>query len=211
LVLLATFNGFSTVYAVTIAEKNQAAALPYVPTSSVACTTTLKFKPAIAEGFDDMHSYLVIGRPDGTQTEVRGGPSHKGSGDMSSGGPVGNPFSCPIPNKWGVVVPYIGPHGKLGVDDTGASVYSPDGDVSEPKGVTKITDTVDGKKSCVLANCIMQVVHAAGKSCQPYTVGTGELRNSNTIISQALAACGVKDPIPAGITATGWGARWFKN
>jgi hypothetical protein len=201
----------TTTYAATIEEKNQVAAIPLVPSTGASCTTTLAFKPAIAEGFDDMHGYLVIGRPDGSQTEVRGGPSHKGSGDPSPMGPVGNPFSCTTSSKWGVVVPYIGPHGKLGTDALGAVLYSPDGNVADPKGITKITETLDGKKACVLANCIMQVVQAAGKSCQLYTVGVGELRNSNTIISQALAACAVKDPLPAGISAPGWGARWFRN
>ncbi|TFY99251.1 hypothetical protein EZ313_22055 [Ramlibacter henchirensis] len=193
----------------TIEEVNQATSPPLIVGSSQACNTTLAFKPAIAEGFDDMHAFLVISRPDGSKTEVRGGPSQKGSGTSSEAGPVGNPFACPVATKWGVVVPYIGPHGKLGTDGSGAAVYSPDGNVPDPKGTTVISKTLDGKKACVIANCIMQVVHAAGKTCQPYTVGVGELRNSNTLVSFALSACGVKDPLPAGITATGWGSAWY--
>ena len=53
-------------------------------------------------------------------------------------------------------------------------------------------------------------MQAAGKSCLPYTVGIGNLRNSNTILSFALASCGVKNPLPAGIKATGWGGSWNK-
>jgi hypothetical protein len=168
----------------------------------------LAFKPAITDNIVDMHGFLVLTRPDGSKTELRGGPSHKGSGDFSDAGPVGNPFKCTISTKWGVVVPYIGPHGKLGTDANGSALYSPDGNVADPKGTTQIAKTVDGKKPCVLANCVMQLMSVAGKSCKPYTVGIGDLRNSNTILTFALRACGVTDPLPTGISAPGWDAAW---
>lgn len=190
--------------AVTVAEKNQATRPPAANGPPEACSISLAFKPAIGEGFDDKHGYLVVTQPNGSKLELRGGPSHRGP--SSSGmGPVGNPFNCSVTTEWGVVVPYVGPHGKLGNDASGKEVFSPDGNVAAPVGVTAITTTADGKKPCAIATCLMQVIQTAGKSCLPYTVGTGELRNSNTIISFALAACGVKNPLPAGIQATGWG------
>lgn len=194
----------------TIAEKNQVLKPPFVTGTSQSCSLTLAFKPAISEGIDDMHGYLVLTRPDGSKTEIRGGPSHKGSGDLSDAGPVGNPFSCPLTTKWGVVVPYVGPHGKIGKDSSGVDLFSPDGNIRDPKGVTNDIKSFDNKKSCVLANCVMQMMHVAGKSCKSYTLGIGELRNSNTIISFALSACGVANPLPPGITATGWGGSWNK-
>lgn len=199
-----------TALAVTVAEKNQARNPPAIAGAPDVCKITLAFKPALLEGIDDMHGYLVVTRPDGSKLELRGGPTHKGPSSPGSLGPVGNPFNCATPTEWGVVVPYIGPHGKLGTDAAGAAVFSPDGNVSAPSGATAITGSADGKKTCAIAGCLMQVMQAAGKSCLPYTVGTGELRNSNTIISFALASCGVKNPLPAGIQATGWGGSWNK-
>lgn len=199
----------STGDAVTVAEKNQATKPPAISGAPEACKITLAFKPAIGEGFEDKHGYLVVTQPSGSKLELRGGPTHRGPSSPGMG-PVGNPFSCSVNTDWGVVVPYIGPHGRLGVDASGVAVFSPDGNVAAPAGVTDITTTADGKKSCVIATCLMQVMQTAGKSCLPYTVGTGELRNSNTIISFALATCGVKDPLPSGIQATGWGGSWQK-
>lgn len=195
--------------AITIAEKNQVTNLPTISGAPDACKISLAFKPAIGDGFNDKHGYLTVTQSNGAKLELRGGPSHRGPSSAGMG-PVGNPFGCSTATEWGVVAPYIGPHGKLGVDANGKDVFSPDGNVPAPQSVTAITTSADGKKTCAISTCLMQVIQAAGKSCLPYTVGTGELRNSNTIISFALASCGVKNPLPAGITATGWGGSWVK-
>lgn len=197
----------SAAAAVTVAEKNQVLNPPTMSGAPNACTVTLAFKPAINEGFGDKHGFLVIAQPNGSKLEVRGGPSHRGPSSPGMG-PVGNPFNCNVTTDWGVVAPYVGPHGKLGTTPQGRDVFSPDGNVAAPAGVTAITTSADNKKTCEIATCVMKVVSAAGKSCKPYTVGVGALRNSNTIISFALAACGVSDPLPQGIEATGWGTNW---
>lgn len=206
---LATFALWPCANAVTIAEKNQATKPPAVTGPPESCAIALAFKPAISEGFSDKHGFLVVTLPTGSTLELRGGPSHRGPSSPGMG-PVGNPFNCSTSTEWGVVVPYIGPHGKLGTDATGRDVFSPDGNVAAPEGLTAITNTADGKKPCAIASCLMQVIQAAGKSCLPYTVGTGDLRNSNTIISFALASCGVTNPLPSAIQATGWGGTWKK-
>jgi hypothetical protein len=207
----------SVVEGASVSEENRAADPPLLKSQSGSCKVTLMFKGAVG---DDQHGFLVVTRPDGTKTEIRGGPSLGGSGsdrssgsDQSSSGaqPSGNPFQCKNSENWGVVVPYIGRHGALGKDAKGHAIFSPDGNVMKPNGITPIDKTMDGKSTCMLADCLMTVVKAAGKSCLPYTVGTGELRNSNTIISFALAACGVPDPLPKGISAPGWGGSWEKK
>lgn len=193
----------------TVAGHNMAARPPYVDGNKETCGVELLFKPAVRE---DQHAYIIITRPDGKKTEVRGGPSRGGGSNSAGSGdqPSGNPFKCTTSHNWGVVVPYIGQHGLLGKDAHGKTLYSPDGNIETPTKVISIKESAQ-KTSCLLANCIMQSARASGESCQLYTVGTGKLRNSNTLISTALATCGVADPLPTDISATGWGGGWFEK
>mgnify|MGYP006908207794 CR=1 FL=1 len=203
----AAFYNASGLAADTVAEHNMAAEPPYVDGSKDSCRVELLFKPAVRE---DQHAYIIITDPAGKKTEVRGGPSKGGGGSSDGSGdqPSGNPFKCKTAHNWGVVVPYIGQHGLLGKDVRGKPLYSPDGNVGTPTKVVSIEKSAQ-KTSCQLANCLIQSARASGQSCQLYTVGTGKLRNSNTLISTALATCGVADPLPADISATGWGGGWF--
>lgn len=205
-------------WAASIAESNQVSQPPLFKVSENSCSATLFFKavhlplPGVE---DDNHGFIVVDGPNGKKLELRGGPS-KGGGvstwvpgriTASSGDqPTGNPFNCTTTHNWGVVVPYIGPHGKLGTDTAGA-VYSPDGNTPNP---TKTIKLGAGAQSnvCKLANCLMTMIKTLGGSCKIYTVGTGQLRNSNTVISTALASCGHADPLPANFRAVGWGTLW---
>ena len=193
----------------TVAKENMAVNPPLVDANGANCAISLQFKAVAA---NDNHGYLVVTRPDGSKTEIRGGPSKGGGiGTGSSGDqPSGNPFECSTSHNWGVVVPYIGKHGLLGKDKDGHDVFSPDGNAGLPTKQIPITASAQ-KNVCQLANCLMKMVAASGKSCQLYTVGTGKLRNSNTLMSTALAACGVTDPLPKGFSATGWGESWYQK
>ena len=197
----------------SVADNNLASSPPLFKDADTTCTAKFELKPA---GVKDGHGYVVVTGPDGKALELRGGPSKGGGGgssvpgsDQGSSGdqPSGNPFKCIATNKWGVVVPYVGLHGKVGIGPSNTPIYSPDGNVPHP-----LFSTVIGrggqKNVCAMANCMMTVIKALGQSCQPYTVGVGKLRNSNTLISQAIASCGVPDPLPASMSATGWGNSW---
>lgn len=199
-----------TVVADTVSQNNLAANPPLFSSSASTCSAEFQLKPA---GVKDGHGFVVVTGPDGQKLELRGGPSKGGSDGISVPGssgsgdqPSGNPFACATSHEWGVVVPYVGRHGKLGNDSSGADIYSPDGNPN----LLYNTGIGPGaqKNVCVLANCMMTVIKALGASCKLYTVGVGQLRNSNTLISQAMASCGVQDPLPAGMTATGWGNSW---
>lgn len=190
----------------TVAASNYAQQPPLIAGNSVNCSVKLYFKPVPFPRDDSQHAYLVITGPDGAQIEVRGGPS-KGGPSKQADQPSGNPFQCNVAHPWGVVVPYIGKHGLLGKDAAGNDIYSPDGDVSQPTKTIPITKSAQ-TSMCALANCLMKIASADGKSCQLYTVGVGKLRNSNTLASMALASCGVKDPKPDDVQAPGWGEAW---
>ena len=191
-----------------VADNNKAASPPLFPASATACTAEFLLKPA---GIDDQHGFVIVTGPDGAKLELRGGPSKGGSGgvsvpglDPSSSGdqPSGNPFNCSTSHNWGVVVPYVGKHGKLA-----DGIYSPDGNAGTPLYRVGIGPGAQ-MNTCKLANCMMTVIKAMGASCKIYTVGIGRLRNSNTLISLAMSSCGVADPLPSSMTATGWGNGW---
>lgn len=197
-----------------VAEANLAANPPMYPAEATACTAEFLLRPVI---LSDHHGYVVITGPDGKKLELRGGPSRFDSsvglsipGLVSSGSgeqPPGNPFDCTTSHKLGVVVPYVGKHGRLGTDGSGNAVYSPDGDAATPSFKTVIGKGAQ-PNTCAMANCMMTVIKAMGQSCKIYTAGTGVLRNSNTLISLAMSACGLPDPLPAPMSATGWGNPW---
>lgn len=163
------------------------------------------------------HAYIVVEGNSGQKVELRGGPSMgRGSGNwvpglVSSGAgpqPTGNPFGCSRTEEWGFVVPYVGKHGALGTDSGGATVYSPDGNVLEPTWSGEF-NTSTQPSACLLANCLMGMFKALGSSCMPYFAsGVAKTRNSNMIVSTALAACGVADLKPDNISAPGWGDGW---
>lgn len=208
---LLIFGASSTAEAETVAEANKAANPPMFSGTPANCKAEFKLKPA---GIKDNHAFVVVTGPSGP-LELRGGPSKGGSGNSSVPGlaspgmgtqPSGNPFNCTTTHEWGVVVPYVGKHGQLN-SGPGTPVFSPDGN---PKDVVYSASIGAGaqKDVCAMANCMMTVIKALGASCKIYTVGTGILRNSNTLISQALASCGVKDPLPGTMSATGWGNKW---
>jgi hypothetical protein len=213
LFLLLSVTTIKVAAAGTVADNNLAANPPLYRSSDTTCTATFQLKPA---GIQDHHGYVVVTGPDGKILELRGGPSRGGSGgtsvpglDTSSSGdqPSGNPFNCVTSHQWGVVVPYVGRHGKLGTDASGGSVFSPDGNVQNPSYTVGIGPGAQ-KNVCAVANCMMSIIKVFGASCKIYTVGTGQLRNSNTLISLALSSCGVPDPLPAPMSATGWGNTW---
>lgn len=199
-----------------IAENNKAAAPPLFPSGASGCTLTLMFKPVFGT-MQPQHAYVVVDNNSGQKLELRGGPSMgRGSGNwvpglVSSGAgpqPTGNPFSCSRTDEWGFVVPYIGRHGALGTNSSGESVYSPDGNVAGPTWQGEFNTTAQ-PNACTLANCLMGMFKALGASCKPYfAAGTAKTRNSNTMVSAALAACGVADPKPASVSAPGWGTSW---
>ena len=196
--------------AASIAESNRVTDPPMYKDRQSSCTATLMFKPV--PKLSSVHPFVVVTGPDGKKIELRGGPSRGGGSDSAPGlispgsgdQPTGEPFKCVATNKWGVVVTYIGPHGLLGKDAAGHEVFSPDGQVAT---VTATVPLGRGAQPnvCKLANCMMTILEAQGKSCKPYTLGVGALRNSNTVISMALAACGVPDPLPPTLSAPGWG------
>jgi hypothetical protein len=189
----------------SVEASNLAATPPLVPDENEACTVTLLFKPVLLRS---QHSYLVITRPDGTKTEVRGGPSKIGREDrFAIHQPSGNPFKCKTNDRYGVVAPYVGLHGLLGQDEKGTDVYSPDGNVATPAHAITIDKSIH-KTSCALANCLMQAASSNGKSCQPYDLDTAKMRNSNTLVFTSLTACGVKDPLPLSVSAPGWYTPW---
>lgn len=198
-----------------IEDANLAANPPMYAAGATACTAEFLLKPVSL--VSDNHGYVVISGPDGEKLELRGGPSKFDSsvglsipGLISSGSgdqPTGNPFNCTTTHKLGVVVPYVGKHGLLGSDSGGNPIHSPDGNVSTPAFRTPIGKGAQ-PNTCAMANCMMTVIKAMGQSCKNYTAGTGVLRNSNTLISLAMAACGVPNPLPTPMTATGWGNPW---
>jgi hypothetical protein len=197
-----------------VAEANLAANPPMYPTDETACTAEFFLKPVL---LNDNHGYVVVTGPDGKKLELRGGPSRFDSsvglaipGLISLGSgeqPPGNPFNCTTSHKLGVVVPYVGKHGKLATDSSGNAVYSPDGEITTPSFTSSIGKGAQ-PNTCAMANCMMTVVKAMGQSCKIYTAGTGVLRNSNTLISLAMSACGLPDPLPKPMSATGWGNPW---
>ena len=143
--LIAIVSTCASADPVSGAEKNLVVSPPLLGEKSGACSIKLAFKAALIPAMDDKHGYAVGTRFDGSKTEIRGGPSHGGSGASSDISPVGNPFSFAIASKWGVVVPYIGPHGKLAKDDKGKDAYFPDGNVANLMGFTVIMIPADGK------------------------------------------------------------------
>lgn len=197
----------------SIAEANQAPDPPIISNSETSCKAGLFFKPVIN---NSQHAWVVVTRPGGEKLELRAGPQGGGSGSEIVPGlivsnaaqqPTGNPFECGAGGpSWGVVTPYVGLHGRLGTDASGRDIYSPDGNVATP---TAQFDLGSGAQDniCAMANCMMQMIKALGASCKNYQVGTLP-RNSNTVISQALASCGVADPKPINIDAPGWGRSW---
>lgn len=197
-----------------IADNNKAAAPPLFPSEATGCTLTLMFKPVVSP---HQHAYIVVDGNSGQKLELRGGPSMgRASGNsvpglVSSGAgpqPTGNPFGCSRTEEWGFVVPYVGRHGALGTDSGGETAYSPDGNVAEPTWRGGFNTSAQSS-ACVLANCLMGMFKALGSSCKPYySAGTAKTRNSNTMVSSALAACGVADPKPASVSAPGWGVHW---
>lgn len=192
----------------TVAGNNKAANPPLLDAKSDRCGVDLVFTPSPIP--QKQHAYLVVTGPNGTKTEVRGGPQRgPDSGSGSSNQPPGNPFNCTTPHKLGVVVPYIGKHGLLGKDDQNKNVYSPDGNVASVTQTAKITSP-GTKGSCAVANCLMNSVKASAASCENYILGTAWHRNSNTIISTALGACKAADPKRADVSAPGWGEPWTR-
>lgn len=196
--------------AASVEEENKAANPPLFPNSATSCQASFKLKPAFV---GDHHGFVVIKGPDGKLLELRGGPSNGGSGASVPGAPSsgdqppGNPFNCTTPHQWGVVVPYVGKHGNLGTDSGGTPIYSPDGRSAEHVFNVSIGRGAQ-PNICAMANCMMTIIKTMGASCKNYTAGTGRLRNSNTLISLALSSCGVPDPLPSPMTATGWGETW---
>jgi hypothetical protein len=200
-------------WAASISESNKILELPLFKQTETNCSASLLFKPVVNS---DQHAFVVIQGPDGKTLELRGGPS-KGGGTStmvpgrisaaSGDQPIGNPFKCSTSHNWGVVVPYVGPNGPIGKDSAGKDIYSPDGNTPNPTATISLGPGAQGNV-CKLANCIMTILQAQGRSCKIYTVGTGALRNSNTVISMALASCGVPDPLPKTISAPGWGSPW---
>lgn len=181
-----------------VSDNNKSADPPLFSSSETGCTAELLFKAVYdwpPPFGDDNHGYVVVAGEDGRELELRGGTEKRGPG--------GNPFSCPdTGHDWGVVAPYVGKHGKLA-----EGVYSPDGNVANLSGRTTLGPGAQ-PNICALANCVMTVMKALGQSCKKYILGTAQMRNSNTILSQALASCGVPDGRPSGLTASGWGANW---
>ncbi|WP_134500723.1 hypothetical protein [Microvirga pakistanensis] len=213
LLFILSTGAVTTTRAETVAENNKAANPPLFSESTTTCTAQFKLKPA---GIKDHHGFVVVTGPNNAQLEIRGGPSKGGSGDSSVPGstssgsglqPSGNPFNCASSHEWGVVVPYVGKHGRLGTTGSGTVIYSPDGKPEDVKFSVNIGPGAQ-KNVCALANCMMSMVKTLGASCKIYTAGTGKLRNSNTLISLALSSCGVPDPLPATMSATGWGNGW---
>lgn len=212
LIALAFLAATARASADPVAENNKAANPPLFPNGSNACTAQFKLKPA---GIKDHHGFVVVHGPNDVVLELRGGPSKGGGlsivpGSMSPASgpqPPGNPFNCSTSHQWGVVVPYIGKHGRLAISDSGSTVYSPDG---KPEDIVLTANIGSGaqKDICKMANCMMNLMKTLGASCKIYTAGTGKLRNSNTMISLALSSCGVPDPLPAPMKATGWGNGW---
>jgi hypothetical protein len=201
----------SSLSAETVVGNNKATNPPLVDASKTTCGIELMFKP-VPFLPQKQHAYLIITRPDGTKTEVRGGPQYSvvDGGTGSSEQPPGNPFSCSTTHKIGVVVPYIGKHGLLGKDAGGNDLHSPDGNVLNSTQTAKIPAS-GARNSCALANCLIESVKASGASCQNYILGTAWHRNSNTIISTALGACAVADPKRADVAAPGWGEPWLRK
>jgi hypothetical protein len=146
----------------SVASNNMAANPPLYPSVDTGCAAKLELKPA---GISDQHGYVVVTGPDGKMLELRGGPSRGGSSNVSAPGldtsssgdqPSGNPFGCTTSHPWGVVVPYVGKHGKLGTDDSGRPIFSPDGDVQHPIFSVGIGHGAQ-KNVCAMANCMMTV------------------------------------------------------
>lgn len=199
-ILLLVFSlGGSIVVADVVSDNNKSSDPPLFPASSTSCSAELLFKAVDLPWpiDDDNHSFVVVTSPDGSKLELRGGTEKRG--------PSGNPFQCvDTGHEWGAVVPYIGSHGRLA-----DGVYSPDGDVTNPSArVTLGKGPHDN--ICAMANCVMGIMKALGQSCEKYIVGTAWMRNSNTMVSQALAACGMPDGRPASLTASGWGEPWSR-
>ncbi len=185
----------TTIFADPITDNNKVLAPPLYAEGDRNCTAELLFKPLANI---ENHAYVVVTGPNGSQLELRGGPE--------KGGPTGNPQSCAATNHpWGAVVAYIGKHGLLA-----EGVHSPDGNVSSPSARVEIGAGAQSNV-CKMANCMMTVMKSLGASCENYILGVAKMRNSNTIVSQALASCGVPDPLPNGLTAAGWGESWFWN
>ncbi len=199
-------------FGASIAESNQITNLPMFGAAATTCTATLQFKPVRAR---QQHAYIIVKGPDGKVIELRAGPAKGGpSGTVpgqispSAGDqPTGNPFNCAAINEWGAIITYIGPHGPLGTDVTGSTIYSPDGNVATPTATVPLNKGAQAD-ICKLANCMMTVLQAAGRSCKAYMNGSVRIRNSNTAISMSLSACGVDDPRPTSISAPGWGEVW---
>jgi hypothetical protein len=203
--LILSLTSASVAAAGSVADNNLAAKPPLYANNATNCTAEFKLRKLILLGIEDSHGFVVVTGPGGKILELRGGPSKgpSGSGDQ----PPGNPFNCTTSHELGVVVPYVGKHGKLGTDSSGTTIYSPDGNVQNPLYSVGIGPGAQ-TNVCAMANCMMNVIKALGASCKIYTAGTGKLRNSNTLISLALSSCGVPDPLPASTTATGWGNNW---
>jgi hypothetical protein len=207
--LAGVFVSQTVLSAETVAGNNKASNPPLLDANSDQCGVDLIFTPSPIP--QKQHAYLVITRPDGTKTELRGGPQRgPDSGSGSSDQPPGNPFNCSTQHKLGVVVPYIGKHGLLGTDGQGKDLYSPDGNTAKVTQAAKITGS-GTKNSCAIANCLMNSVKASAASCENYILGTAWYRNSNTIISTALEACGATDPKRADVSAPGWGEPWARK
>lgn len=180
-----------------VADNNKSKSPPFYPNNQAQCTAELLFKPVNLPWpvADDTHSYIVVTGENGTQLELRGGTEKRG--------PAGNPFGCAdTGHDWGVVVPYMGKHGKI-VD----GAYSPDGNVTRPVARKPLGRGAQAN-TCKMANCVMTVMKAMGQSCKKYIVGVARMRNSNTFVSMALASCGVRDGKPGNISASGWGENW---
>ena len=191
---------------------NQAGNPPYI-TNAAASNCSIEFRcNAVKVG--QKHCYLVITNPDGSLTEVRAGPQNEGplpgSDSSMSQGPVGDPCGCGGGGTggWGVVVPYIGPHGPNARPD---GTSSPDGDLQKKPITDRAPVSVPaGMNGCELGNCLMREMNAIGNSCQDYVLGIGWSRNSNTAISTILTRCGAVDPKPDNVRAPGWGEAWYR-
>lgn len=189
----------ATALADVVSGNNKSADPPLFPASSTSCSADLLFKAVDLPWpiDDDNHSYVVVTSSDGSMLELRGGTEKRG--------PSGNPFLCAdTGHEWGVVVPYIGKHGRLA-----DGVYSPDGKVANPTARVTLGKGPHAN-ICAMANCVMGIMKSLGQSCEKYIVGTAWMRNSNTMVSQAMSACGMPDGRPASLTASGWGEPWSR-
>lgn len=185
-----------------IVTNNKTLDPPLADISKDDCSVELGFKPTPISN-QLQHAYLVSTTGDGKKTEIRSGPQVF----LGSVANSGNPYNCKTGHAMGAVVPYIGTHGLLGKNTEGQNIFSPDGNVEKPTAWVKVNSSKQ-KTMCALSTCLMKMVALLTKDCKNYIVGIDWMRNSNTTISSAMAACGVENMKPAQVNAPGWGESW---